>query len=356
MRSEDSASSATERSPLTNCFFFPNMTTTLLASDLNQLVWEFLLSGGVFMLLIVLCSLVAAAIVIHRLLSLRRGAVMPRELLEKLRDASGPLDGNQRAALRADAVESESALGEIACAAFSDDCESADEAMNTTEAVARKEVLRLQSGLSILEDVIIIAPLLGLLGTVSGLVLVFAELGDSESVGADPKVLAEGIARALNTTIAGLAVTVPTVVARTYFHKKIEAMAVRMEILFGRLIHARYRNAPDSEIEEKREPKAATPTPSSTEKFQPRPPVEEAASSGDVLPAPAPAPARTPAPAAATLNPASLDELPAAAPQPGAEVSNAPPPGPAGGGRIVPQQIPRGDGHSQQAPTEKPAE
>ena len=223
------------------------MAGTLLAVDLNQLVWEFLLSGGVFMLLIVLCSLVAAAIVIHRLLSLRREAVMPKELFEEIQEAHGQMEFSEREALRAAAIDSESALGEIAGAAFSEDCEDVEEAMTKTEAVAREEVLRLQSGLSILEDVITIAPLLGLLGTVSGLVSVFAELGVSDSTGADPSVLAGGIARALNTTIAGLAVAVPTVVARTYFHKRIESMAVRMEILFGRAIHERFRRKPVSD-------------------------------------------------------------------------------------------------------------
>jgi biopolymer transport protein ExbB len=349
------------------------MIGNLLASDLNELVWEFLLSGGVFMLLIVLCSLVAAAIVIHRFLSLRREAVMPRDLLAKLREAPQPLDKGQTEALRAEAVESESALGEIACAALSEDCDSADEATNTTEAVAREEVLRLQSGLAILEDVITIAPLLGLLGTVSGLVGVFAELGDSTTGGADPEVLAAGIARALNTTIAGLAVAVPTVVARSYFHKKIEGMAVRMEILFGRLIHARYRKGSDSDSDlssseaEEHVPVATAPAPSSMDKYQPPLAPEPVAVAED-------RPLSTPPP-----SPASLDELPVLPPtptiadpvevagqpgvanpasQPGAQSANVPAQRSVAGGRIVPQPIPPGGGGPQQAqvPTEKPGE
>ena len=78
-----------------------------------------------------------------------------------------------------------------------------------------------------LEVVITIAPLLGLLGTVSGLVSVFSNLGES----AEHSAIAIGIAEALNTTIAGLAIAVPTVVAHSFFMKKIEKMGVRMEIL-----------------------------------------------------------------------------------------------------------------------------
>ena len=329
------------------------MIGILLASDLNQLVWEFLLSGGVFMLLIVLCSLVAAAIVIHRLLSLRRGAVTPRGLLNKLRDTPHPVRQAEMEVLRAEAIESESTLGEIACAALSDDCADAEEAMKTTEAVAREEVLKLQSGLSILEDVITIAPLLGLLGTVSGLVAVFAELGIADSADPDPKVLAEGIARALNTTIAGLAVAVPAVVARTYFHKKIEVMAVRMEILFARLIHDRFRKAADRTPEpaaQDSEPEAAASASPSMEKYQSPPPVEEAPVREERIIAPPPA------------SPATLDDLPVAAPQPQPQPEvrepNAPPPGPASGARIVsrPIPIPPGSGNAQQGSSEGAAE
>lgn len=345
------------------------MTANLLASDFNSVVWEFLLSGGVFMLLIVLCSLVAAAIVIHRLLSLRREAVMPRSLLKKLEGAYQSPGGVERDALRAEAIHSDTALGEIAGTALSADCETADEALNTTEAVAREEVLRLQSGLSILEDVITIAPLLGLLGTVSGLVSVFAELGNSTSAGADPKVLADGIARALNTTVAGLAVAVPTVVARTYFHKKIEAMAVRMEILFGRLIHARYRRESDvgtarrHEAEPEPEPPA---TPDATEKYQRRPTVAAVSGAGqgpltpissdfplDELPSAAP----VSTPAQSVVFPEQSQADPGdPPPQPGAPPSDPPPQRPSLDSRVGPQPIPPEGGHSQQSSPDKPAQ
>ena len=209
--------------------------------DLNQQVWEFLLSGGVFMVLIVLCSLISAGIVLHRLLSLQRESVMPVGLVEKLQTIASRTDASEIGQLRNEAEGSDTALGEILTVALEEEFESYDEASGSTEAVAREEVLRLQSGLSVLEDVITIAPLLGLLGTVSGLVSVFAELGVSDGGNADPTVLAGGIARALNTTIAGLAVAVPTVVARSFFHKKIEAMAVRMEVLVGRALHVLHR-------------------------------------------------------------------------------------------------------------------
>ncbi len=90
----------------------------------------------------------------------------------------------------------------------------------------------MHSGMPILEVVITIAPLLGLLGTTSGLVLVFANVGQ----GADPAKVGQGIAMALNTTVAGLVVAVPTVIAHSHFNRKIETMAARLEVIMGKVV------------------------------------------------------------------------------------------------------------------------
>jgi len=81
---------------------------------------------------------------------------------------------------------------------------------------------------------------LRILGTVSGLVGVFTNLDPTGASGARAEV-ARGIAEALYTTIAGLAVAVPTVVAHSYFTRKLERMGVRMEVLIGGLLAAKYR-------------------------------------------------------------------------------------------------------------------
>jgi biopolymer transport protein ExbB len=92
----------------------------------------------------------------------------------------------------------------------------------------------MESGLSVLEVTTGVAPLLGLLGTLSGLVSVFANLGDSGT--GDPIAVARGISEALNTTIVGLAVAAPSLVAHNYFQRKIETMAVGMEGLVADLL------------------------------------------------------------------------------------------------------------------------
>ena len=100
---------------------------------------------------------------------------------------------------------------------------------------ARHEIVRLESGLFVLEVIVGIAPLLGLLGAVSGLVTVFAAFGDNAAQ-SDPHSIARGISEALSTTIVGLAIAIPSLIAYSYFSKKIETMAAEMESLVADLL------------------------------------------------------------------------------------------------------------------------
>ncbi len=79
------------------------------------------------------------------------------------------------------------------------------------------------------------------MGTIMGLVVVFRGLGTGGAE-ADPGEIARGIAIALNTTIAGLFVAIPTVIAHGYFSRKLDAISVRMEIILRRAIHDFHRH------------------------------------------------------------------------------------------------------------------
>jgi len=100
---------------------------------------------------------------------------------------------------------------------------------------ARHEMVILEKGLIVLEVITGIAPLLGLIGAVSGLVHVFSHLGLSSGA-SDTRQIALGIAEALNATVFGLSIAVPTLVAFSYFSKKVEVMSVEMETLVVELI------------------------------------------------------------------------------------------------------------------------
>ncbi|MFK5923896.1 MAG: MotA/TolQ/ExbB proton channel family protein [Verrucomicrobiota bacterium] len=210
-------------------------------SPMNHQVWEFLLSGGIFMLFIVICSFIAVSVVIHRLLSLRKQAVLPNDVMEAIEQADRQFSQGDFSSATSVINRDNSVLARVARVALSPEHDNREEASEAVEAVAREEVLKMQTGLAVLEVVITISPLLGLLGTVSGLVSVFATFGDAGAEIPDPSILAAGIAKALNTTIGGLAVAVPTVVAHSYLSKRIEGMAVRMEVLMASLLHAYYR-------------------------------------------------------------------------------------------------------------------
>ena len=104
---------------------------------------------------------------------------------------------------------------------------------------ARHEMVRLERGLIILEIIVGIAPLLGLIGAVSGLVHVFSNLGLSSGA-SDTRQIALGIAEALNATVFGLSIAVPTLIGFTYFSRKVEVMSVEMETLVVELINKCY--------------------------------------------------------------------------------------------------------------------
>jgi biopolymer transport protein ExbB len=112
--------------------------------------------------------------------------------------------------------------------------------VDAVETRARHEVVRLERGLVVLEIVVGIAPLLGLVGTIYGLILLFAELGSTGMT--DNSALAKGISLALNATLLGLITAIPALVAWSYYNKKVETMAVEMETLCDELLRRLYRS------------------------------------------------------------------------------------------------------------------
>ncbi len=206
----------------------------------NVQVWDFLLSGGVFMIPIAICSFVGIAVCIHRALTLRWSSVIPLELRPLLARLEPIFREGGAARVLAELRRSDSPTGRIGRVALSGDYSTRDEAETAVVATAREQMVKLENGMGVLEVVITIAPLLGLLGTVSGLVGVFATLGAGDG-DADPALIASGIAEALNTTIAGLVVAVVMVVFHSYFTRRLERIAARLEVIAGHLLHEFYR-------------------------------------------------------------------------------------------------------------------
>jgi biopolymer transport protein ExbB len=115
------------------------------------------------------------------------------------------------------------------------------ESVDVLETRARHEVSKLERGLVVLEIIVGIAPLLGLVGTIYGLITLFGSMGANANV--DNSKFAQGISLALNATLMGLLIAIPALVAWSYYSKKVENLAVEMESLCDELLRKHYRTA-----------------------------------------------------------------------------------------------------------------
>ncbi|MBU6182348.1 MAG: MotA/TolQ/ExbB proton channel family protein [Verrucomicrobia bacterium] len=197
---------------------------------------QFFAHGGPFMVLLVLLSILSLTSIILRARRLRAQVVLPSPVAEA---AENFTPGASLGLLRAAIVENPSALSRILATLLSHTDWSKSENLEAVQTTARHEMARLEKGLVILEIATGAGPLLGLLGTLSGLVGIFATLGGS----GDPVLVARGISEALNTTIVGLAVAVPSLTAHSYFQRRIEMAAVEMESIAGDLLAKLYQPA-----------------------------------------------------------------------------------------------------------------
>lgn len=215
----------------------------------TEQVWKFFTEGGFCMILLGLCSLAAITAVVFKFLSLRRSLVLPSALAASVGGLGQ--SGERRAdGTVIDEIEAgRSTLARLCRVALRHRGETRAEITDAVQASAREEILLLHSGMGIIDATVSLAPLLGLLGMASGLVVMFGGLGENP----DPTVVSRGISEALNTTVFGLALAVPAIVAHAYFLRRIEMMVARLEVLLGGF--ARYCEGP---------PKAAAPVLPST--------------------------------------------------------------------------------------------
>lgn len=201
-------------------------------SDAMRTMTDFFARGGLFMWPLVACSLASLTTIILRAIALRERNVLPPTILNEIEQLA---PGSAPERLARIVHHDPSALGRITRVALQHLRWPRAENIEAVQTRARQEMVRLERGLVVLEVITGIAPLLGLIGTVSGLVHVFSHLGLSAGA-SDTKGIALGISEALNTTIFGLSIAVPSLIAFSYFSKKVEAMSVEMESLVADLI------------------------------------------------------------------------------------------------------------------------
>ncbi len=114
-----------------------------------------------------------------------------------------------------------------------------DENVDALQTRARQEITRLERGLVVIEIIVGIAPLLGLVGTIAGMMTLFGDIGEAGLT--DATRLAKGIALILNATLIGLLIAIPCLIFWSYYSKKVETIAVEMETLCDEFIRRQYR-------------------------------------------------------------------------------------------------------------------
>ena len=225
-----------------------------------QTIMSFFVKGGLFMWPLLACSIVSVTTIILRGIALREKNVMPLVIQSEIERL---VPGGSPERLMRIVSYDQSSLARIARVALQHLRGPRSENVEVVETRARHEMVRLEKGLIVLEVITGIAPLLGLIGAVSGLVHVFSNLGLSSGA-SDTRQIALGISEALNATVFGLSIAVPTLIAFSYFSKKVEVMSVEMETLVVELISKCYYGRSSREVMPTKSPpleSAPTPTP-----------------------------------------------------------------------------------------------
>jgi biopolymer transport protein ExbB len=187
-------------------------------------VFELVTAGGWLMVPIIACSIIAFAIIAERLWTLRVKRVIPRQLVAQVWDQAKEKKLNME---RLQDLRAGSPLGRILAAGLMNRNTSREIMKEAIEDTGRHVVHELERYINTLGTIAAISPLLGLLGTVIGMIQVFSTI-TTQGVG-NPGALAGGISQALITTAAGMVVAIPSLMAYRYFRGKVNMLVIRME-------------------------------------------------------------------------------------------------------------------------------
>lgn len=189
-----------------------------------QLVWNFLVKGGIIMIPLALCSIIGLAIVIEKVISLRRDRVIVPEIAAVLENVESEEDLNLALSM---CKKYQGPFANIILSVLQNRELPSVDLKELVEETGRQEIRILDRGLVTLETVAGISPLLGLLGTVIGILKIFSAI--SETGLGQAAALSGGLSEALITTIIGLSIGIPAVVFYNYFSDKAENLILDIE-------------------------------------------------------------------------------------------------------------------------------
>ncbi len=185
---------------------------------------EWLAGGGPIMIPLFICSILALAVILERAINIRKDRIIRPELVDVINAIRGPED-IQIVFARCNAIKGP--FSNIIKRTISNNHLSREEKVLDIQVAGRQEARSLERMLIVLEVITAIAPLLGLLGTVLGMSQVFdviSEVGLGQT-----KAFSGGIAQALRTTIIGLSVAIPSLIAYSSFDRKVDNLILEME-------------------------------------------------------------------------------------------------------------------------------
>ncbi len=214
-----------------------------------QSIWDFIVKGGPMMIPIGLCSLLALAVIVERLLSLRRSKVIPPDFitgLQPIMENNG--DGYKRALeyCRGNA----SPIANIFAAGIRSLGASVELVEKHIEQAGEREVFNLRRFLRMLSVIASITPLMGLLGTIFGMIIAFQTVAASGEALGRTELLAKGIYQAMITTAAGLMVAIPVLIGYHWISGKIERLVGEMDGMTVEFVenHALVRTPASAEV------------------------------------------------------------------------------------------------------------
>ncbi|MBI5681798.1 MAG: MotA/TolQ/ExbB proton channel family protein [Deltaproteobacteria bacterium] len=187
-------------------------------------ITEFFIKGGIFMYPIAVCSVISLAIFMERLWNIRRKKIIPDGLLDRIDNFLN--DGKTGEAMGF-CENQNSPLARIFHAGVKNRSKNRETLKAMMEETGRKETVRLFKNVEALSTIASISTLLGLLGTISGMIKIFSVISQQTVV--NPTTLAGGISEALNTTAYGLTVAIPTIIFYKYLYSKVNSLVLSME-------------------------------------------------------------------------------------------------------------------------------
>lgn len=186
--------------------------------------------------LLILTSVVGLAFIIERGIALRWRRILPTEIEAAVQSCQAPEDVPM---LQRVCQKHNSPMSRLLLFAVDHLNWPKADNVDALQTRARHEVTRLERGLVILEIIVGIAPLLGLVGTIAGMMTLFGDIGQKGLN--DASNLAKGIALILNATLMGLLIAIPSLIFWSYYNKKVETIAVEMESLCEEFVRRQYR-------------------------------------------------------------------------------------------------------------------